>query len=283
MVKLSKRLQTIADYVTKGSVVADIGSDHALLPVYLLQSGKCVSAIAGELNAGPYHAAKKQAASACLSHVLNVRQGDGLFVLTGKGEADTVTIAGMGGSLMRDILEAGRSAGKLNGVQRLILQPNVGEEAVRRWLSEHHWFLLEETILEEDGKIYEVLVAAARLTDEELNQVIGKLSGSDYEASVASEDLYGSFHNIAYNGSFLESKLNRATVSDIVFKMGPYLLRKQDPIFIKKWKDEIDKLHWICKQLEGSGKPDAAEREAQFRNEIKVLEEVLLCLSTDKR
>ena len=78
MIKLSRRLQTIADQVTQGARVADIGSDHALLPVYLIQSGRCPSAIAGELNTGPYQAARKQTAEAGLKAVIEVRQGDGL-------------------------------------------------------------------------------------------------------------------------------------------------------------------------------------------------------------
>ena len=110
MIKLSRRLQTIADQVTQGARVADIGSDHALLPVYLIQSGRCPSAIAGELNTGPFQAARKQTAEAGLKTVIEVRQGDGLSVLE-PGEADTVTIAGMGGSLMADILEAGGTQG----------------------------------------------------------------------------------------------------------------------------------------------------------------------------
>ncbi|MGI2293990.1 tRNA (adenine(22)-N(1))-methyltransferase [Paenibacillus sp. GXUN7292] len=282
MVKLSKRLQAIADYVTEGSIVADIGSDHALLPVYLLQNGKCSSAIAGELNAGPFHAAKKQAASAGLSHLLDVRQGDGLSVLTGEGEADTVTIAGMGGNLMRDILEAGRVNGKLHGVRKLILQPNVGEEAVRRWLAEHKWYLIEEAIIEEDGKIYEMLVAANDLTENELNAVMNRLSPSETSIS-QTEDKYSFYLSLAYDGSFLNSKLDKVIAADVVYKMGPYLLRKPEKVFISKWEGELDKLNWICRQLEGSDKQDAAERQAAFRNEIKVLEEVLRCLSTDKR
>lgn len=287
MVKLSKRLQAIADYVTEGSIVADIGSDHALLPVYLLQNEKCSFVIAGELNSGPFHAAKKQAAAAGLNHLLDVRQGDGLSVLTGEGEADTVTIAGMGGSLITDILEDGRVNGKLHGVRKLILQPNVGEEAVRRWLAKHEWYLIEEAIIEEDGKIYEMLVAANDLTENERNAVINRLSPSVTNLSQTGinqlEDKYSYYLNLAYDGSFLNSKLDKVIAEDVVYKMGPYLLRNPEKVFISKWEGELDKLNWICRQLEDSDKQDAAERQAAFRNEIKVLEEVLRCLSTDKR
>ncbi|TYP77992.1 tRNA (adenine(22)-N(1))-methyltransferase [Paenibacillus methanolicus] len=257
MMKLSKRLQTIADRVTPGSRTADIGSDHALLPVYLVQSGRVPSAIAGELNAGPYQAACKAAASAGLTAVISVRQGDGLSVLQ-PCEADTVTIAGMGGSLMADILEAGRVAGKLEGVRELVLQPNVGEEFVRRWLVRHGWTLTDETVLEEDGRFYEVLHAV--------------LSPS---ADVENAGLY--------DPAFL-SKLDSESAmwTDWLYRMGPHLLRKPTGILHKKWELEIGKLERILAQMAGSDTPDARAKEAAFRIEIAQIQEVLACTPTDK-
>lgn len=256
MLKLSKRLQKIADYVTIGARVADIGSDHAMLPVYLLQSGRCPSAIAGELNRGPFEAAKKQSADAGLSSRLTVRQGDGLNVLE-PGEADTVTIAGMGGSLMSDILEAGRLAGKLEGVTELVLQPNVGEEVVRQWLLKHHWFLTAESILEEDGKIYEVM-HAVRAKD----------------ADSRSSELY--------NSQFLALSFDKEVQYKVLMKMGPYLLRDPQPALFKKWHHELNKLERICEQLAGSDLSESALRREQFLAEMHVIKEVLQCLRTDK-
>ncbi|GKU79699.1 class I SAM-dependent methyltransferase [Paenibacillus sp. L3-i20] len=257
MIKLSKRLQTIADYITPSNRVADIGSDHALLPVYLLQSGKCPSAIAGELNLGPMLAAKKQAADAGLSDRLEVRQGDGLAVLA-PDEADTVTIAGMGGSLMSDILEAGYTSGKLEGVKELVLQPNVGEDAVRIWLLNRGWLLKDETILEEDGKIYEVIHAVLSDDAEKQNEVI-------------------------YDGSFLQLDLEKPTLTALLIRMGPYLLRRPHEALVKKWRSELQKLEWICKQLSGSELPESAVKRDQFQAEMKLIEGVLNCLQTDKR
>lgn len=258
MIKLSKRLQQIADYVSPGSRVADIGSDHALLPVYLLQSGKCPSAIAGELNTGPFQAAKRQTAEAGLKNVIDVRQGNGLAVLE-PGEADTVTIAGMGGALMAEILETGRKAGKLEGVKELVLQPNVGEEIVRKWLTSQSYVLMNETILEEDGRIYEVLHA---------------LHGSSNPEGKSIEDVY--------DASFLAANLDQDTKHEWLYRMGPYLLRQGEELLHNKWQHEHGKLAKISKQMEKSDLPESREKQAQLKAEMDTIQEVLSCLRTAK-
>jgi tRNA (adenine22-N1)-methyltransferase len=154
--QLSKRLETVAEYIPKHSTVADIGSDHAYLPCYAVKKGLAKAAVAGEIAEGPFQSAKKQVQSSELEHLIDVRKGDGLEVIA-KGEVDCIVIAGMGGSLIASILEAGKE--KLPGVSRLILQPNVGSGQVRKWLLKNGWEIVDEQILEEDAKIYEIIVA----------------------------------------------------------------------------------------------------------------------------
>ncbi|KJS22661.1 MAG: hypothetical protein VR72_04790 [Clostridiaceae bacterium BRH_c20a] len=155
MVRLSKRLKQIADFVPLGTVVADIGTDHALLPSYLVQEKIAPSAIAIDVSAGPLEVAQKQVRSLLLADRISVRLGDGLEPLE-PGEAQTVIIAGMGGATIRKILL--RSPQVLNQLQRLILQPNIGAESVRAWAIHNNWKIIDEEIVYEDERFYEIIV-----------------------------------------------------------------------------------------------------------------------------
>jgi len=253
LIKLSERLTTIARQVPKGSRIADIGSDHALLPCYLVQNGQAVHAIAGEVNDGPLEAARKQVREEKLEAFIDVRGGDGLAVIQ-PGEVDVITIAGMGGSLIVKILSADPS--KLQGVQRLVLQPNVGEDTVRTWLLQENWLLIDEHLLEEDGKFYEVLVAIRHEEAEEQNEAL-------------------------YANNPLES-FGIAVSREQLIWMGPYLLTQRNDAFASKWSSEKNKFERIIQTMQQSQAPEAKEKEQAFGALVKQIEEVLQCMQKDR-
>lgn len=154
--KLSKRLEAVASFVPTGAIVADIGSDHAYLPCYLIHKGIVNKAIAGEVVKGPFESAVKQVKLEGLEDSITVRLADGLEAIKESDGVNTVTIAGMGGPLIVSILE--KRPELLQTVTRLILQPNIHAKVIREWALANGWAILDEVILKEDEKIYEILV-----------------------------------------------------------------------------------------------------------------------------
>ena len=154
MIKLSQRLQAIADMVPVGAKVADIGTDHGFLPCYLAQSGKAEQVIACDVNAQPLALAQKNIADYNVADKVSTRLGDGLAVIK-PGEVDVVTIAGMGGALMIDILDA--SPMVVDRLKRIVLQPNVGAEAVRIWAEKNRWQIVAEELVKEND-IFSVII-----------------------------------------------------------------------------------------------------------------------------
>lgn len=154
---LSARLACVASLVPAGARVADIGSDHAYLPAALVLDGKIDFAIAGEVVKGPYENAVHEIKDHQLEGQVIPRLADGLAAIEPADKVDTITIAGMGGSLIASILEKGKD--KLTGIKRLVLQPNVGESQLREWLMNNHYQIMAEKIIEEDNHIYEIIVA----------------------------------------------------------------------------------------------------------------------------
>lgn len=156
---LSKRLHRVGEFVPEGSILADIGSDHAYLPAYLVLNKRIKSAIAGEVVEGPFQSAKNLVAELNLTSSIQVRKGDGLDVLNLADEVDAISICGMGGTLIKDILDRGYKNNRLSGNEVLLLQPNVGEKTLRTWLMDHSYIIIEEDIVRENEKTYEIIIA----------------------------------------------------------------------------------------------------------------------------
>lgn len=156
---ISKRLELVASFVSQGAILLDVGSDHAYLPIELVERGQIKSAIAGEVVEGPYQSAVKNVEAHGLKEKIQVRLANGLAAFEETDQVSVITIAGMGGRLIARILEEGLD--KLANVERLILQPNNREDDLRIWLQNHGFQIVAESILEEAGKFYEILVVEA--------------------------------------------------------------------------------------------------------------------------
>jgi len=154
--QLPPRLCAIAGFVPPGTRVVDVGTDHALLPVYLVENGICPDAVAGDVQDKPYRIARKAVAVAGLEYRIAVRLGDGLVIVR-PGEVDVAVIAGMGGGTIREILN--NSLETVAMLRRLILQPMVDAGALRTWLVQKGWRIAGEALVEEKGIIYEVVAA----------------------------------------------------------------------------------------------------------------------------
>ena len=156
---ISKRLELVASFVPQGAILLDVGSDHAYLPIDLVERGQIERAIAGEVVEGPYQSAVKNVEAHGLKEKIQVRLANGLAAFEEADQVSVITIAGMGGRLITRILEEGLD--KLANVERLILQPNNREDDLRIWLQDHDFQIVAESILEEAGKFYEILVVEA--------------------------------------------------------------------------------------------------------------------------
>ncbi|MGN0242886.1 MAG: tRNA (adenine(22)-N(1))-methyltransferase [Lachnospiraceae bacterium] len=170
----SNRMKMVASFVPEGSRIADIGTDHAFVPIELVRSGKIPSAIAMDINPGPLDKAICNIKEFGLSHQIQCRLSDGLENLKDE-EADVIIMAGMGGDLMIQILEKGSHA--LITPKGLVLQPQSEWGRVRHYLHDHGFRIDREEMIVEDGKYYVAMYVFRGLESyqEEYQYEFGKL------------------------------------------------------------------------------------------------------------
>jgi len=157
--QLTKRLQAVADFVTPGSRVADVGCDHAYISIYLARNKISPSIIAMDINKGPLERAKSNIERYGCERVIETRLSDGLEKLK-PGEADSIVVAGMGGPLMVKILSEGRES--MLAARELILQPQSEIYKVRQFLKEQQFAITAENMVIDEGKYYFIMKAIRR-------------------------------------------------------------------------------------------------------------------------
>lgn len=153
---ISPRLKTTSDGIRKGSYPADIGTDHAYIPISLIESGICEYVLATDIRKGPLLRAEKNIKLHNLAGRIELRQGSGLSPVN-KDEVDCAVMAGMGGHLICDILEKGR--GKTASIEYFVFQPMVASEVLREYLYQNKFHIYDEKLVKENDMIYEIITA----------------------------------------------------------------------------------------------------------------------------
>ena len=148
---ITPRLNCILNNIT-GKTMADIGTDHAYIPIKLAQDNKIIHAIACDIKEGPLNIARKNVNKYGFSDIIELRLGAGLEPLS-ENEVETVVIAGMGGEMIINILKNEKSA----TYSELILQPMNYQAELRYWLSENNFTIISEDLSLEGFKVYNVL------------------------------------------------------------------------------------------------------------------------------
>lgn len=246
-VVLSRRLQMLADMVTPGNSVADVGCDHAFLSIYLVQAGISPRVLAMDVRKGPLAAAREHIAGSGLNTYIRLRLSDGLEQL-GEGEAETIICAGMGGRLMARILTAGEA--KARRMKELILQPQSELKEFRAFLRREGYRILAEDGTYEEGKYYFAVKAVygGAVAEQEMRQ------GVDAEK---------------------ENIRDAAGMQDIFDEYGELMLAGRHPVLKQYLLQRQEKIKGILEKLEAEDSPGRAKRASEFRRELEKLEGAL--------
>lgn len=171
--ELSNRLSAVAALVKEGSFIADIGTDHGYIPIFLMKEGRIRGAVAADINRGPLRRAQQHIADCGLEDRIEVRLSDGLKEIA-PGKVDTMIAAGMGGGLMMRILDEGKETA--DSLKYCILQPQSEVRKVRKYLTLHGWLIESEDMVEEDHKFYPMMRALRGRTEDysEYEYIYGK-------------------------------------------------------------------------------------------------------------
>ncbi len=173
---LGARLELCASMVRPGAALADIGTDHAYLPIWLAKQGRIARAIAADVKLGPLRKAKINIERYRVQDIVSARLSDGLNAIF-PTEADDIVIAGMGGEMIIRIIAA--APWLKNEQKHLILQPMTSAEPLREFLAEQGFAVLREQAVTEEGRVYSVLLVQhnpEKVCADEFYPHIGKLT-----------------------------------------------------------------------------------------------------------
>lgn len=241
MVKLSDRLQVIADFITEGETMADIGTDHGFLPMYLWERKICPYVILSDINKGPLEKASENINTFCPENIFDIRLGSGIETLK-TAEVDTIVVAGMGGILITDILAADLE--KTNSFKKIILQPRNAPEKLKKWLLDNDFIILDETLVRESKYIWEIILAVPSC----------QLEKSDSSLALKGENL----------------------VEEIEYELNPILFKKKDPLLVEYIKNKIRIEEQIVKNISRVDVIKDLKKLNASKERVKKLEEQLM-------
>lgn len=232
---LSKRLMMLAEMVTPGNRVADVGCDHGFLSIYLVQKEISPCVLAMDVRKGPLAAASGHIESCGLGAYIKTRLSDGLESMTG-AEADTIVCAGMGGRLMERILTKGMD--KARGMKELILQPQSELREFRGFLRRSGFRITDEDAVYEEGKYYFAMKAV-------------------------------------YTGEAAEKNDTGEAEQDIYDEYGELLLRRKHPVLKQYLLFQRNVTVQLQERLAAESSGRAAVRLAEIRQQLAELETAL--------
>ena len=233
MPKLSNRMKCIADMVTPGKRVADIGCDHAFISIYLAKEGISLGGLAMDIAAGPLENAKKNIEMYGVADKVKTRISNGMDALE-KNESDAAIISGMGGPLIIDILSRGIS--KLSEGYELILSPQSEIEEVRHFLRTSDFQIVDEEMMIEDGKYYNIIKAIY-------------LENATDDQEVDTNKVYDRY--------------------------GKLLIQKKSPVLLRYSEERIEKLEGIYCKLSKETGDSIIDRMAEINSEVDELAKVI--------
>ena len=229
MMELSKRLQAVADLVTADYKLADIGTDHAYIPICLIQQKKIAEAVALDVNEGPLQRAEEHIRENGLEAEIETRLSNGFQALQ-PGEVQSAVIAGMGGGLVIRILTEGEEV--VRKLEECILQPQSEIEKVRAFLLEKGYEFLEEDMVCEDGKYYPMMKVRPPVAD---------IAGEDTEVKCW---------------------------DTVQLKYGKLLLEKQHPVLREYLEREIRIYQGILEGLKAKDSDRIRQRKEELEQEL---------------
>lgn len=284
--ELSNRLRAAADLVSAGSRIADIGTDHAYLPIYLVERQRVVSAIALDVNEGPLKRAKAHIHACGMAEKIELRLSDGMQKLSAF-EVDTAVLTGMGGGLMIRILKAYPEV--TSSLTECVLQPQSEIAKVRTFLLEEGFLFLAEDMVKEDGKYYPMMKVAPPVRTageesvgrppEDFEKAAGKRRGEGTEKKVGERQEEGTEKKAGERrGEGTEKKTGRGTETDseriagwgmAERRYGKLLLEGRHLVLKEYLEKEYKTKKQILSEIAGNAGERILKRRAELEQELE--------------